>query len=267
MQEKEAILPGDVVATYGSSSIQGMRDYQEDTVGFLPQQSSGCLLGGVFDGHGGDFVSKELEKILLQTMMRGINSTMARNADYSGTGDGPSTASISAAIATSFVQVNADVSRLASANETGSCAVAFALVKSGSQLHLFVANAGDCRAVLMTGPPHQRRAVRLSEDHKPHPQANPAEIARVTQAGGCVLWGRVQGCLAVSRAFGDKSLQPYVIADPFISYRPINPDQDVFFYCCSDGVTDIIEDNVGCAIVEEQLNKGQSTSQVRPDPL
>ena len=66
----------------------------------------------------------------------------------------------------------------------------------------------------------------------------------------------------MSRAFGDKSLQPYVIADPYISYRPINPDQDCFFYCCSDGVTDIIEDNVGCAIVDDQLQKGQSTSQV-----
>ena len=34
-----------------------------------------------------------------------------------------------------------------------------------------------------------------------------------------------QGCLAVSRAFGDRSLQPYVIADPYISCRPINLDQ------------------------------------------
>lgn len=147
LQEKEALLPGDVIAGYGSSSIQGMRDYQEDTVGFLSQQSSGTLLGGVFDGHGGDYVSKELEKTLLQTMMRGISAAMARSGDYSGSGDGPSTAAISSAIATAFVQINADISRMSSANETGSCAVVFALVKSGSQLHLFTANAGDCRYV------------------------------------------------------------------------------------------------------------------------
>lgn len=34
-----------------------------------------------------------------------------------------------------------------------------------------------------------------------------------------------QGCLAVTRAFGDRSLQPYVIADPYISCRPVNLEQ------------------------------------------
>ena len=36
---------------------------------------------------------------------------------------------------------------------------------------------------------------------------------------------RTQGCLAVTRAFGDRSLQPYVIADPYISCRPVNLEQ------------------------------------------
>lgn len=35
-------------------------------------------------------------------------------------------------------------------------------------------------------------AVRLSEDHKPHPNVCPREITRICEAGGCVLWGRVQ---------------------------------------------------------------------------
>lgn len=81
------------------------------------------------------------------------------------------------------------------------------------------------------------RAVRLSEDHKPHPNVCPSEISRINDAGGCVLWGRVQGCLAVSRAFGDRTLQPYVIADPYVQGRPIDPDTDAFFYLASDGVT------------------------------
>lgn len=41
-----------------------MRDYQEDALGFL--QAGDSLSGGVFDGHGGDHVSRELERCLLQ---------------------------------------------------------------------------------------------------------------------------------------------------------------------------------------------------------
>jgi hypothetical protein len=36
------------------------------------------------------------------------------------------------------------------------------------------------------------RAIRLSEDHKPQPNVCPSEITRINDAGGCVLWGRVQ---------------------------------------------------------------------------
>ncbi len=43
--------------------FQGQRDYQEDTVAVHTTPTA--FLGGVFDGHGGDEVSKELEKILL----------------------------------------------------------------------------------------------------------------------------------------------------------------------------------------------------------
>lgn len=45
--------------------------------------------------------------------------------------------------------------------------------------HLYVANAGDSRAVLCRGPD----AVALSEDHKP---AAEAEKARIMAAGGFI---------------------------------------------------------------------------------
>ncbi len=41
----------------------------------------------------------------------------------------------------------------------------------------------------------------------------------------------------MSRAFGDRTLQPYVIADPHVDSRPLDPDADLFFYLASDGVT------------------------------
>lgn len=41
----------------------------------------------------------------------------------------------------------------------------------------------------------------------------------------------------MSRAFGDRTLQPFVIADPHVLSRPIDPDRDQFVYLASDGVT------------------------------
>lgn len=43
----------------------------------------------------------------------------------------------------------------------------------------------------------------------------------------------------MSRAFGDRTLQPYVIADPHVLCRPLDIDQDLFFYLVSDGVTGV----------------------------
>ncbi len=45
---------------------------------------------------------------------------------------------------------------------------------------------------------------------------------------------RVQGVLAVSRAFGDRTLKPFVIADPELKVRKLEPGDD-FLILASDG--------------------------------
>ena len=62
--------------------------------------------------------------------------------------------------------------------------------------HFICGNAGDTRCVLFTGG----APVPLSTDHKP---TLDAERKRIQKAGGIVSGGRVNGCLAVSRAMGD----------------------------------------------------------------
>lgn len=57
-------------------------------------------------------------------------------------------------------------------------------------------NLGDSRAILSK----KGQIVELSHDHKPY---NPDEKARVEKAGGSIHANRIQGQLAVSRAFGD----------------------------------------------------------------
>lgn len=73
------------------------------------------------------------------------------------------------------------------------CTASTALI---TPTHIYCANAGDSRTVLS----EKARAVDLSVDHKPD---LPTEKARVYQAGSVVEEGRVNGCIAISRALGD----------------------------------------------------------------
>lgn len=61
----------------------------------------------------------------------------------------------------------------------------------------YCANAGDSRAVAKI---NGKDTFELSRDHKPE---NPVEMDRITKAGGTVSFGRVNGCLNLSRAMGD----------------------------------------------------------------
>jgi protein phosphatase 1L len=91
---------------------------------------------------------------------------------------------------------------------------------------LFVANLGDCRAVLATQTPEGRvEATRLSCDHKPDLEE---EKKRILKAGGSVEFS---GCwrvahslipmrLAVSRSFGDPTFKrPFARDAPLLMLR------------------------------------------------
>lgn len=73
------------------------------------------------------------------------------------------------------------------------CTANFIVVR---QNKIYVANIGDSRSVLS----EEGKAVPLSDDHKPNKQN---EKDRIEKAGGFVMAGRVNGCLNLSRAFGD----------------------------------------------------------------
>ena len=60
--------------------------------------------------------------------------------------------------------------------------------------------------------------------------------------------GRVVGMLAVSRAFGDLDLQPFVSASPYRNVVDITDMPDFLIIAC-DGVWDVISDKAACEIV------------------
>ncbi|KAK3019721.1 hypothetical protein RJ639_003157 [Escallonia herrerae] len=97
----------------------------------------------------------------------------------------------------------------------GSTAVT-AIVLDGKDL--WVANIGDSRAVLC----ERGSASQLTVDHEPH-----SERRRIEKQGGFVttLPGdvpRVNGQLAVARAFGDQSLKAHLSSEPDIRHVPID---------------------------------------------
>ncbi|PIA34644.1 hypothetical protein AQUCO_03700137v1 [Aquilegia coerulea] len=128
--------------------------------------------------------------------------------------------------------------------DDGSTASTAVLV--GNQL--YVANVGDSRAVISK----EGLAIPLSDDHKPN---RTDERKRIESAGGVVMWAgtwRVGGVLAMSRAFGNRLLKQFVVAEPEIQEQKIDSEFE-FLLLASDGLWDVVpnEDAVSLASTEE----------------
>lgn len=110
----------------------------------------------------------------------------------------------------------------------GSTAVTAILIDG---LKLVVANVGDSRAVIC----NNGVAKQLSVDHEPS-----KERRLIEDKGGFVsnLPGdvpRVDGQLAVARAFGDRSLKAHLSSEPDVAEEMIGADTE-FFILASDGL-------------------------------
>lgn len=93
---------------------------------------------------------------------------------------------------------------------------------------LYCANAGDARGVLC----RSAKAVRLTYDHK---GSDKQEAKRITDAGGFVMSGRVNGVLAVTRSLGDSSMKEFVVGAPYTTETELC-EEDEFVILACDGV-------------------------------
>ena len=119
---------------------------------------------------------------------------------------------------------------------------------------IYCANVGDARAIMC----RDGKAIDLSVDHK---AKRPDEQQRIKDQGGYIVYGRVLGRLAISRAFGDydckniemprkagdsstqeeseeKIIRNFIMSEPEIHVVDINPQSDDFFLLASDGLFD-----------------------------
>ncbi|KAJ4709699.1 putative Protein phosphatase 2c [Melia azedarach] len=124
----------------------------------------------------------------------------------------------------------------------GSTAVT-AIVIDGKDL--WVANIGDSRAVVC----ERGSANQLTVDHEPH-----AERRRIEKQGGFVttLPGdvpRVNGQLAVARAFGDQSLKAHLSSEPDVRHVPVDPTIE-FVILASDGLWKVMKNQEAVDLVK-----------------
>jgi serine/threonine protein phosphatase PrpC len=107
--------------------------------------------------------------------------------------------------------------------------------EEGQPTQLYVANVGDCRAVLCTA---DAVAIDLTTDHK---ASLPAEQERIEAFGGFVHNGRLDGILQISRGFGDLAHKQdgHLVVTPDVIEHLVDPS-DQFLLLASDGLFDVL---------------------------
>ncbi|KAJ4763644.1 Protein phosphatase 2C [Rhynchospora pubera] len=213
---------------YGYASSPGKRSSMEDFYETRIDGVNGEIVGlfGVFDGHGGVRAAEFVKKHLFSNIIKHpkfISDTKSAIADAYNHTD------------SEFLKCENGQNR-----DAGSTASTAVLVGN----RLLVANVGDSRAVICRGG----NAIAVSRDHKPD-QSD--ERQRIEDAGGFVMWAgtwRVGGVLAVSRAFGDRLLKQFVVAEPEIKEEKVDNSLE-FLILASDGLWDVVSNEEAVAMV------------------
>ncbi|GFP98701.1 probable protein phosphatase 2c 10 [Phtheirospermum japonicum] len=180
---------------YGFSLVKGkashpMEDYHVAKLVQLQGRELGLF--AIYDGHLGDNVPAYLQKHL-------FNNILKEEDFWSEPGR---------SIAKAYERTDqAILTHSPDLGRGGSTAVTAILINGR---HLWVANVGDSRGVLS----RRGQAIQMSVDHEPN-----TERGSIEDRGGFVSnmpgdVARVNGQLAVSRAFGDKNLKTHLRSDP-----------------------------------------------------
>ena len=205
---------------YKEDANAQFRDYMEDkgiSVININGDSDKALFC-LFDGHGGDQVSKFLQSNFLKYFKEMIPFQDANECFIK-----------------LFKNLDEKIKDL-NCYQIGSTACMVYITRENGQRCLYSVNIGDTRSVLISNNEY----TRLSYDHR----ANDAnEYKRIVSEGGIIFGGRIYGSLMLSRAFGDWELKSYgLTCEPYI--RKINiTDKDKYVIIATDGIWDSLEDS------------------------
>lgn len=232
---------------YGFSLVKGkanhpMEDYR--VAKFVQIEEHELGLFAIYDGHLGDRVPLYLQKHLFSNILKEEEFWV----DPGG--------SISKAYEKTDQAILANSSNL---GRGGSTAVTAILINGR---RLWIANVGDSRAVLSKGG----QAIQMTTDHEPN-----TERGSIENRGGFVsnMPGdvpRVNGQLAVSRAFGDKSLKSHLRSDPDIQDTTLDFNTEILILA-SDGLWKVMNNQEAVDIVRRIKDPEKAAKQLTAEAL
>jgi serine/threonine protein phosphatase PrpC len=257
-QEKRAPFPPNSLGTYSCHGIEPS-DQEEDGIHEKINQDRGCVvypynsqkneaLFMVLDGHGeqGDKVSE----FVMRQIVVSLEKDPLLETD-------PVQALRNAYITTNTALLVTDIQSM-----TSGCTCVTVYCRDRK---LYVANAGDSRAVMCYKDGDAYLAKNLTRDHKPD---DPEERERIEACGGFVCPPHEEGLssrvyldpeftmigLAMSRSIGDHAVKKVgVTADPEVLVFDVE-DNDCFMVMASDGVWEFISSQESVEIVQACLD-------------
>lgn len=226
-------------------SLKGRRNAQEDftlTADRLGPARDWSIIG-VFDGHGGDRVSKELPRLFYKLVQEELHAEHPLEPQ--------------ALLFRVFERITDHFADQPVRVYGSTATVALFQQPRGTQEgRVWFANLGDSRGLLFDLKSGE--VLFATKDHKPD---DPMERERIEAIeGGFVLdndVARVQGVLATSRSFGDLNLRPYVISIPSVS-GPFALTQNTGLLLGSDGFFDVCTSRSAAEFAAHGLRTGQT---------
>lgn len=186
----------------------GDRPEMQDEI--VRYENDAYFVSAIFDGHGGKQCSQLLSNNFVNVLKKEL-----REYDYDYK---------RALLSTCYELQSRIIQQRIDSGSTGNIAL---VDKSNGRLH--VINLGDSRLLFFT-----ERKASQTQDHKPE-----TDKPRLQEMGSKVVSGRVEGQLALSRAFGDFSLANKIIFEPEVYEFQMTNKSWVLH--ASDGLFDVFK--------------------------
>lgn len=227
--EKKEHIPS-IILDFGDASSRGKRWEMEDAHTVKPKFRGEIneFFAGVYDGHNGrgaaDLSANRLHLNLAKLLAKKSPEEALKEA---------------------FKLTDDEVAK--TGMEDGTTAVVAYL----NGVDLYVANAGDARAVLGRG----NTIKRLSHDHK---ASDPIEKRRIEKLGGTITSryetgvARVNGILAIARSIGDhrEELEGFISVEPYVTHTKLEPGDHTLILAC-DGIWDVFSDKKAIDFIKD----------------
>jgi serine/threonine protein phosphatase PrpC len=241
------------------TSIKGRRISNEDehtiitNINNTNENMNNINLFGIYDGHGGDEISKYIsQKLPLYYCSKDKTSPFKKNYHKSV-----------------FNHLQENILKKKEGYYAGSTCLLNIMYKYQDELHFNTINLGDSRLVLVYKNGHTKQ---ITTDHKPD---DIIEKSRIEKIGGEIYKDsegifRV-GQLSLARSFGDGDNAPYISQVPDIYYNKVTTNTKYIVMAC-DGLWDVVENkdlfkllegykkenskNLAANLADEALKKG-----------